>query len=156
MRLQKVKQIKEEWHPYIAVIEAYLELRDRPVPYATLLNRIIGNDPDKKHRGLSRWAKTAQNHTKQHLFQIDCSNDKQFCQFLPDEDLFVVCPICLEVLNDEDIISCTYQCQAIFHKDCIYRWLRQNMDCPNCRSRMSGTVTDAYLQILQATDNFSN
>ena len=36
--------------------------------------------------------------------------------------------------NDE--VSISTQCSHIFHKHCIYEWLKRNGTCPCCRCRM--------------------
>lgn len=47
-----------------------------------------------------------------------------------------VCAICLESFSVGDDLCLSYnkECDHVFHKDCIIKWLINHEDCPNCRS----------------------
>ena len=42
-----------------------------------------------------------------------------------------ICSICLEKLKDDKCVI--LNCEHIYHKDCIKKWLKKNETCPNCR-----------------------
>lgn len=42
-----------------------------------------------------------------------------------------MCPICLES-DTENVI--TTRCFHMYHKKCIYSWIKRNRVCPICRS----------------------
>ena len=45
------------------------------------------------------------------------------------------CAICLLDYEDGDEISWSQnkQCEHMFHRDCVYRWLLKHNECPYCR-----------------------
>ena len=43
------------------------------------------------------------------------------------------CTICLDVLPLQDISLVVLDCEHVFHKACITKWLRVKATCPNCR-----------------------
>ena len=48
------------------------------------------------------------------------------------------CTICLENFNDQNINVCITPCNHIFHKDCLFDWLHDNIEntkCPNCNQQ---------------------
>ena len=48
----------------------------------------------------------------------------------------IQCSVCLEKLDfSNDHISVT-KCGHIFHKRCLSRWTRQNLNCPECRKKV--------------------
>ena len=47
------------------------------------------------------------------------------------------CQICLEVFQPSDsIVELKCGCQIIYHKDCLFTWLQQEMTCPVCKTCM--------------------
>ncbi|XP_060655742.1 uncharacterized protein LOC132790987 [Drosophila nasuta] len=50
------------------------------------------------------------------------------------ESLNVLCAICNEFYNANDIIYSTSSCGHIFHLGCLNRWLRRSTTCPQCRA----------------------
>jgi len=42
-----------------------------------------------------------------------------------------ICSICLEDLKYDKCV--VLNCEHIYHKDCIQKWLKKNDSCPNCR-----------------------
>ncbi|CAA7024069.1 unnamed protein product [Microthlaspi erraticum] len=50
------------------------------------------------------------------------------------------CPICLGDISGGQ--SCmAFHCSHLFHKDCVWGWLRNNITCPNCRRCLCGKGT---------------
>ena len=43
------------------------------------------------------------------------------------------CSICLENIEDNQIIREITKCKHIFHVDCADKWFENNIKCPNCR-----------------------
>jgi hypothetical protein len=151
MRLKKADQLKDEWREYMLVIEAYLELREKSmlIPYASILNHIRNSDPDRPVKGLTEWVKSATSSSGIKLFEMNSSTDRKLCKFVQDEELFADCPICCQLLNTQDIFNCEKDCKALYHKECIYKWMRKSLSCPNCRSDMPKTGLDANLEFLR-------
>lgn len=45
-----------------------------------------------------------------------------------------VCIICLNEYVQEDIVQVLPRCKHMFHKDCLYQWVRmRSFTCPICR-----------------------
>ena len=42
------------------------------------------------------------------------------------------CPICLQKYKSSDIIK-EFPCKHIFHKSCIFKWLKKSNVCPLCK-----------------------
>jgi hypothetical protein len=55
------------------------------------------------------------------------------------------CPICLENLENEDIVS-TLNCRHVFHRDCIYKWFYKRR-CPVCRNLVTYSV-NSYANLV--------
>ena len=49
------------------------------------------------------------------------------------------CCICLEKYKSSDIIK-EYPCKHIFHKSCIFKWLKESNLCPICKHDISKAV----------------
>lgn len=74
------------------------------------------------------------------------------------------CVICLDNLYD----ICMLPCEHIFHKKCIYKWMKKNNTCPICRTQIDAglcidTFEDEQVQITsdiealtQHIDNIRN
>ena len=43
------------------------------------------------------------------------------------------CTICLEQINNNDIIREINKCKHYFHINCADRWFKDNIKCPYCR-----------------------
>ncbi len=48
----------------------------------------------------------------------------------------VECSICLEKVENEQKEQIN-ECQHVFHKDCIAKWLKHSSTCPNCRTEVA-------------------
>lgn len=53
----------------------------------------------------------------------------------------MICSICIHELIPGDSVFQTSNCQHLFHSNCICKWMasvarKNNIECPNCRSRM--------------------
>lgn len=52
------------------------------------------------------------------------------------------CSICLEALSEKTHVAtrkkacCGLRCGHIFHRECITKWLKQDLRCPNCRGEV--------------------
>ena len=49
------------------------------------------------------------------------------------------CPICLQKYKSADIIK-EFSCKHIFHKNCIFKWLKQSNVCPICKHDISEEI----------------
>ena len=49
------------------------------------------------------------------------------------------CPICLQKYKSADIIK-EFPCKHIFHKSCIFKWLKQSNVCPICKLDLSNEI----------------
>lgn len=47
----------------------------------------------------------------------------------------ISCSICLEVLRSGNQVK-QLQCKHLFHTSCIHSWLKQKMQCPNCKKKV--------------------
>ena len=47
----------------------------------------------------------------------------------------VSCSICLEVLRTGTQVK-ELQCKHVFHTSCIHSWLKQKLQCPNCKKKV--------------------
>jgi len=47
----------------------------------------------------------------------------------------VSCSICLEVLRTGTQVK-GLQCKHVFHTSCIHSWLKQKLQCPNCKMKV--------------------
>eukprot|EP00483_Globobulimina_turgida_P005488 UN05498 len=50
-----------------------------------------------------------------------------------DENL--MCMVCLEAFQPHDCIG-KLMCNHVYHKQCIYSWLKKNATCPLCRENV--------------------
>ncbi|KJP88530.1 hypothetical protein AK88_01809 [Plasmodium fragile] len=66
--------------------------------------------------------KVHENNLEENSFHINIESSDYVCS---------IC--CIEYLNDDDI--CILPCNYLhyYHKECIFRWLKRNNDCPLCR-----------------------
>ena len=55
-----------------------------------------------------------------------------FINYKDNSDDNLMCMVCLEPFKRHDQIG-KLMCTHIFHKDCIYQWLKTNATCPLCR-----------------------
>jgi hypothetical protein len=132
MFLENSEQLQEKWRKFFPIIQAYCILRDNrcDIPFATLLNEIKNSEVVGTNHA-SQWVKGA-SVGQLKLFQIDGSTSRKLCKFVEDEELFNTCPICMELLNTEDVAMCWSGCKVIFHKECLFRWIDQGKPCPHC------------------------
>ena len=54
------------------------------------------------------------------------------------------CPICLQKYKSSDIIK-EFPCKHIFHKGCIFKWLKQSNVCPICKHDLSDEINKMEL-----------
>lgn len=54
------------------------------------------------------------------------------------------CPICLQKYKSSDIIK-EFPCKHIFHKSCIFKWLKQSNVCPICKHDLSDEINKMEL-----------
>lgn len=61
---------------------------------------------------------------------ISSRTDKQKLQ---DDD---ICPICLDSLNEKEVVCQMNVCKHNYCKTCIERWVNTNRECPMCKRDM--------------------
>uniref|UniRef100_A0A0E0LHC6 RING-type domain-containing protein n=1 Tax=Oryza punctata TaxID=4537 RepID=A0A0E0LHC6_ORYPU len=49
------------------------------------------------------------------------------------------CAVCLESYGDGDVLRALPECGHLFHRECIFTWLRRRPTCPVCRTSPSPT-----------------
>ena len=55
------------------------------------------------------------------------------------------CPICLQKYKGPDIIK-EFPCKHIFHKNCIFKWLKKSNKCPLCKYDITNDVNKVTLK----------
>ena len=55
------------------------------------------------------------------------------------------CPICLQKYKGADIIK-EFPCKHIFHKKCIFKWLKTSNLCPLCKYNITNDVNKVTLK----------
>jgi len=50
------------------------------------------------------------------------------------------CSICLEQFNSSSNTSVILECNHIYHKNCIKKWLKNNDGCPMCRQETEDKI----------------
>ena len=60
------------------------------------------------------------------------------------------CPICLQKYKNHDIIK-EFPCKHIFHKNCIFKWLKQSNVCPICKHDLTEEINK--VEIRDEEDN---
>ncbi len=55
------------------------------------------------------------------------------------------CPICLVKYKSSDIIK-EFSCKHIFHKNCIFKWLKTSNLCPLCKYDITDDVNNVVLK----------
>ena len=55
------------------------------------------------------------------------------------------CPICLQKYKGADIIK-EFPCKHIFHKNCIFKWLKKSNLCPLCKYDITNDVNKVILK----------
>ena len=55
------------------------------------------------------------------------------------------CPICLQKYKGSDIIK-EFPCKHIFHKNCIFKWLKKSNVCPLCKYDITNDVNNIVLK----------
>ncbi|KAL7735996.1 hypothetical protein ACLKA6_002419 [Drosophila palustris] len=72
---------------------------------------------------------------------------------LKAESLNVLCAICNEFYNANDIIYTSSNCGHVFHKECLFRWLGRSRSCPQCRAAChQQRVHRVYLNFAERTE----
>ena len=56
------------------------------------------------------------------------------------------CPICLQKYKGTDIIK-EFPCKHIFHKNCIFKWLKKSNLCPLCKYDITNDVNKVVLKM---------
>ena len=54
------------------------------------------------------------------------------------------CPICLQLLDDNNEIIKLDCCIAVYHKQCLHSWVLMNNTCPCCREEVLLTRNYSY------------
>ncbi|CAI9109814.1 OLC1v1009728C1 [Oldenlandia corymbosa var. corymbosa] len=49
-------------------------------------------------------------------------------------DQLQLCSICLGELSEGEVILAETSCSHVFHRRCLYGWLRRAHFCPNCQA----------------------
>ena len=55
------------------------------------------------------------------------------------------CPICLQKYKSADIIK-EFPCKHIFHKNCIFKWLKTSNVCPLCKHDITDEINKVVLK----------
>ena len=55
------------------------------------------------------------------------------------------CPICLQKYKSADIIK-EFPCKHIFHKTCIFKWLKTSNVCPLCKHDITEEINNVVLR----------
>ena len=55
------------------------------------------------------------------------------------------CPICLQKYKSSDIIK-EFPCKHIFHKNCIFKWLKTSNVCPLCKHDITDEINQVVLR----------
>jgi hypothetical protein len=55
------------------------------------------------------------------------------------------CPICLQKYKSADIIK-EFPCKHIFHKSCIFKWLKTSNVCPLCKHDITEEINKINLR----------
>ena len=55
------------------------------------------------------------------------------------------CPICLVKYKSSDIIK-EFSCKHIFHKNCIFKWLKTSNVCPICKHDFTEEINKVELR----------
>lgn len=67
--------------------------------------------------------------------------------------LNVLCAICSEFFQNSDIIYSTTKCGHVFHRQCLFRWLKRSHTCPQCRASVHDkNIHRIYLNFSEPTE----
>ena len=55
------------------------------------------------------------------------------------------CPICLQKYKSADIIK-EFPCKHIFHKTCIFKWLKASNVCPLCKHDITDEINNVDIK----------
>jgi hypothetical protein len=55
------------------------------------------------------------------------------------------CAICLQKYKGADIIK-EFPCKHIFHKNCIFKWLKQSNVCPICKHDLTDDINKVEIE----------
>jgi len=63
-----------------------------------------------------------------------------------DEDIlesdYDKCSICLEVINENDVVREIKKCKHSFHVKCVDEWFQNNIKCPNCNQDIRSEISN--------------
>ncbi len=109
------------WSMYIRAIQLNIDVRD-VIPSSFRY--------DNEIRAAARWPLYYKEYECVHMMGISLNT------YIPTENdikASLDCSICLEsfIINESDV--CKTQCNHMYHKDCINKWLIKNRSCPKCR-----------------------
>ena len=76
------------------------------------------------------------NNTKIKLYSSNNGEDQEE----GDVEDIPKCSICLENIEDNQIIREITKCKHIFHVDCADKWFENNIKCPNCRQDIRNEI----------------
>jgi hypothetical protein len=63
------------------------------------------------------------------------SSDKDFIASVPG--FHNGCSICIEQVNDKEIVKRLPKCGHLYHADCIDSWINTHSECPVCRKNIN-------------------
>ncbi|KAI8117163.1 hypothetical protein FF38_07814 [Lucilia cuprina] len=67
--------------------------------------------------------------------------------------LNILCAICSEYFKQNDTIYST-RCGHVFHKRCLFRWLRRSLTCPQCRKNcLKHNCHQLYINFVETVPN---
>ena len=59
--------------------------------------------------------------------------EKNIDNYVEVKNKNIICPICIEEMEEGQVISKIKKCGHIYHKECIKPWVYKNFNCPICR-----------------------
>lgn len=79
--------------------------------------------------------------------------DAETQTILKAESPSVLCAICNEFFDANDVIYTTSGCGHVFHKSCLFRWLSTSGSCPECRAPCNKQrANKIYLNFAERTE----
>lgn len=65
------------------------------------------------------------------------------------------CSICLNYINDKEIVIECNRCKKQFHVNCLKKWISHKELCPNCRNKVNSD-DEIYFELLNSVIIFNN